>query len=386
MVVANVRGKQKERLIGYGGNDGKPCEIQGIGPTAAFDPHFVLAQKWTVFANGTLACQSEIRPRGRIIELGRIGYRLTLNEVYDHVKWYGAGPFENYPDRKSGAFIGNWKIPFADMVEGYGKPQDMGNRESTCQVSLTSGKHSGGSLSVSTLGEPFSFSALPYSPTELTLAMHPQTLPQPVKTELGIFAAVRGLGGASCGPGPLGRDIIRNNKTYTLDFVIQHSHIDSGRYSLPKADLPADVRTGEDIMPVVIACSSAEPGEGPAENICDGDVGTFWHSQYGVTLTKYPHTVTVDLGRTVEAVAVSFWQRNSGVNGNVKEFKFEVSEDNKVWHTVLITELKAGPGEQTFSLRRLMRTRYWRFTGLNEHMGQEFASLAEIAIVERPKK
>jgi len=234
---------------------------------------------------------------------------------------------------------------------------------------------------VMSLGEPFSFSAIPYSPTELALAMHPEELPAVSKTELGVFAAVRGLGGASCGPGPLGKDIVRNNKTFVLDFMIgAPTNIDKLPY-LPRPELPPDVRTGEDILPVVVACSSAEPGEGDAEHIVDGDLSTIWHSQYGVTLTKYPHSVTVDLCRTVDAKGVAIWQRPNGANGNVKDFSFEVSEDGKSWKGVLKAQLKSGPGEQKFAFPSAVKARYWRFTGLNEHSGREFASLAEITLL-----
>ena len=382
VLVADVRGKRKERLIGYGGNNGKPCEILPSGPVAPFDPHFSVAQKWTVFANGAVACQSEIRPRGRVIELARIGYRFSLDKSLDQVQWFGAGPFENYPDRKSGAFLGRWASAVEDFVVNYGKPQDMGNMEDTYGVMLGRSDGTKGAFSVVTLGKPFAFSALPYSPTDLTYAMHPQTLPEPTKTELGIFAAVRGLGGASCGPGPMGRDIIRSNKPYTLDFLISPPQVLKSLPAMAAPEMPADIRTGEDIMPVVIACTSAEPGEGNAENIVDGDLNTIWHSQYGVTLTKYPHSLTVDLGRTVAAEGVSIWQRPYGVNGNVKDFRFEVSEDGKTWNQVVAGAMKGGPGEQRFKFAKALRVKFWRFTGLNEHNGNEFASLAEISLVE----
>ena len=140
------------------------------------------------------------------------------------------------------------------------------------------------------------------------------------------------------------------------------------------------MRTGEDILPTVVTCSSAEPGEGDAEHLVDGDLSTIWHSQYGVTLTKYPHSVTVDLGRMVDAKGVSIWQRPNGANGNVKDFKFEVSEDGKAWREVVASQLKPGAGEQKFAFAAPGKARYWRFTGLNEHNGREFASLAEISL------
>ncbi|MBR0068614.1 MAG: discoidin domain-containing protein [Kiritimatiellae bacterium] len=380
-VVADVRGKQKERIVGFGGNNGKPCEIVPLGPVAKHDPHFVVAQKWTVFADGKVACQSEIRSRGRVMELARIGYRFTLDKRLDKVAWAGAGPFENYPDRKSGAMQSFWRRSVAEMVEGYAKPQDMGNREDTYVVAIGSSNTNYHGFGVTSLSGPFSFAAIPYSPTELVKTMHPQELPEATKTELGIYAAVRGLGGASCGPGPLGRDIIRNNKTFKLDFMIGIPNRGSKKFPmLPPAELPPDVRTGEDIVPTIVACTSAEPGEGDADHLVDGDLSTIWHSQYGVTLTKYPHSVTVDLGRVAKAKGVTIWQRQNGPNGNVKGFRFEVSQDGKTWREVVKGELKATTAAQTFGFSGDVR--FWRFTGLAEHNGREFASLAEIRIEE----
>ena len=387
-VVANVRGKWKEHLVGFGGRTGKEAEFVTAGPVSQHDPHFVVAQKWTVFRDGTLACQSEIRPRGRVMEIARIGYRLPISAVDVHglgnhkglgnVGWSGAGPFENYPDRKSGAFLDYWERDVKDMVEGYAKPQDMGNRENTDTVSLH--LSDGSYFRVTTLGDPFAFSAIPYTPTELALAMHPEELPESEKIELGIYAAVRGLGGASCGPGPMDRDIVRNNRPYRLDFLIARRG-DFGLVKLPPADLPPDVRTGEDIVPTVVACTSAEPGEGDADHLVDGDLSTIWHSQYGVTLTKYPHSVTVDMGRDLTANGVSIWQRQNGPNGNVKDFRFEVSGDGKAWREVVVGAMKQGSGEQKFAFSGgPAPMRYWRFTGLSEHGGREFASLAEIEL------
>ena len=376
-VVADVRGKQKEHLVGFGGRTGKQAEFVRAGDVLPSDPHFSVAQKWTVFGNGNVACQSEIRSRGRVMELARIGYRLTLDKGLDRANWFGAGPFENYPDRVSGAFTGWWRRGVAEMVERYAKPQDMGMRCGTAWVALAG---AGKMFMAMSLGEPFSFSAIPYSPTELALAMHPEELPEVAKTELGIFAAVRGLGGASCGPGPLGKDIVRNNRTFVLDFIIgTPSDIDKLPY-LPHPELPPDVRTGEDIVPTVVACSSSEPGKCDAEHLVDGDLSTIWHSQYGVTLTKYPHSVTVDMGRDLTVKGVSIWQRQNGPNGNVKNFKFEISADGKQWREVIASQLTQGTAEQKFTFAKPEKLHYWRFTGLNEHNGREFASLAEIRV------
>ena len=64
----------------------------------------------------------------------------------------------------------------------------------------------------------------------------------------------------------------------------------------------------------------------------------------------------------------------------MKGFRFEVSQDGKAWREVVAGELKSGAGEQKFAFPAPAKTRYWRFTGLSEHNGREFASLAEISL------
>ena len=58
----------------------------------------------------------------------------------------------------------------------------------------------------------------------------------------------------------------------------------------------------------------------------------------------------------------------------------EISEDSKVWREVVAGELKPGAAEQKFAFAAPSPVRFWRFTGLNEHNGREFASLAEIRV------
>ena len=241
-----------------------------------------------------------------------------------------------------------------------------------------------------TRNSAFSASAIPYSPTELTLAMHPEELPEASKTELGFYAAVRGLGGASCGPGPMGRDIVRNNKTFKMDFVLMPASSkgwdpgcdggDDVYPDLPPAELPPDERTGDDTIPVVTECSSAEPGEGDAEHLVDGDLSTIWHSQYGVTLTKFPHSVTIDMGRMFDAHAVTFRQRQIGVNGSVKNVRVEVSQDGKTWREAAKTQLSASKEAQRVEFKSAERMRFVKITALDSHYPGEFASLAEIAV------
>ena len=44
----------------------------------------------------------------------------------------------------------------------------------------------------------------------------------------------------------------------------------------------------------------------------DGDPDTYWHTEYGLTVTKHPHTVDIDLGEAKLFKAVAcFWTRGT---------------------------------------------------------------------------
>lgn len=377
-----VRGSALERLRDFDNGATDRTFFEKLAqPVTERNTHFVVNAQWRVYPDGTVTLQSVLLPRGRAIELGRLGYNLCLNGVDRTVTYYGRGPWENYPDRKAGAPIAKYTRAVKDMVEGYPRPNDMGNREDVYALSVVDPQGSG--LVVSALnGDRFAFSALPYTATELAETRHVAELPESDKTVLTLLAVNRGLGGASCGPGPLDRDIPRANKPYHLNLAFRPA----GAPLLPVRE--AKVALDETMPPppetfTAIACTSQEPGSEGAK-VCDGDLGTFWHSQYGVTLGKYPHSVTLDLNKPRDLKGiVAYARQDGGVNGRIKDCRVEVSADNKTWTVAAEATLKdsADPQEIRFAAPA-KGVRYLRFTGLSEQRGQEFASLAELSIIE----
>ncbi|MBR5624273.1 hypothetical protein IKW72_09015 [bacterium] len=182
------------------------------------DVVFEITTKWTVRGDGRLICESEIKPSGERVELARIGYHFVLDAEDPAVEYFGAGPFENYRDRKSGAFLGRYSAKAKEFYFPYGRNEDSGNHENTRSVAF---KTNFGALSFVRLFKPFAFCVNPYSPLELIEFTHPPELPPSSKTEFGIYAETRGLGGASCGPPPISRDIIDTARGYSLSFVIE---------------------------------------------------------------------------------------------------------------------------------------------------------------------
>ena len=154
--------------------------------------------------------------------LPRLGILIELPREYEKLTWYGRGPWDNYPDRKTSCPIGLWKSTVSEQYVHYPRPQDSGNHEDCTYIELRTKK--GKRLCIEAVDEPFSFSALPYSVQYLASKTHdhelvdegPNTHNSEAKTYLSIDCAVMGLGNSSCGPGVLKKYAIDNTRRHTL--------------------------------------------------------------------------------------------------------------------------------------------------------------------------
>ncbi len=198
-----TQGERMESLQGLFSGKGKVVD-QGPMPKDGF--HFNSQLIYTLFPDGTLNVQANITPSHSNYILPKLGYILPLDPKLDQVTWYGRGPGENYPDRKTGTPIGIYNQTVEGMVENYPKPMEMGNRNDTRWVALTD-KKGDGFVFAAGEGETFNFSALPFTPQAITEAAHPHELVKADATVLSIDTLTLGLGGASCGPRPIDRDI-----------------------------------------------------------------------------------------------------------------------------------------------------------------------------------
>ncbi|MBO7109091.1 MAG: hypothetical protein J6V97_03270 [Prevotella sp.] len=145
-------------------------------------------------------------------ELPRIGIVIELPREYEQLTWYGRGPWDNYPDRKTSCPISLWNSNVSEQYVHYPRPQDSGNHEDCTMVELKTKR--GKALRIEAVDKPFSFSALPYSAQYIASKTHDYELEDQGKTYLSIDCAVMGLGNSSCGPGVL--------KKYSIDKTKQH--------------------------------------------------------------------------------------------------------------------------------------------------------------------
>ncbi len=215
--TADYSGERAERVADYGTN--RPAISATGRDLPAGAPVFRVVTAWTVYPDGSVARQSTLSATGRDIPLAKVGFTMELPATFSKAEYYGRGPEENYPDRKTGSFLGRWSRAVKDFFEPYAKPQDMANREDVSWVALRDASGSG--VLFAGLGR-MSATVLPYTADELAAAAHPTDLPaHPDRTRLDLDAAVLGLGGASCGPIPIARDIVKAGAAHRFGFVIR---------------------------------------------------------------------------------------------------------------------------------------------------------------------
>lgn len=173
---------------------------------------------YTVTSDGQIDFETTFVPTGILPELPRLGIAFALNSELENYTWYGLGPWENYPDRKTSASFGLWKSTVTNQTEKYPRPQETGNHEEIRFLSLSNSKNKG--IKISAVENDFSASAIHFSASDLANETHECNLVSRKEVILSIDCAVLGLGNSSCGPGVLKKYSIEK-KEHTLHIRIQ---------------------------------------------------------------------------------------------------------------------------------------------------------------------
>lgn len=149
--------------------------------------------------------------------LPRLSLQAFFNPSLEQLEWYSRGPIENYRDRKNAAYFGRYQSAVNDMKESYARSQTMGGRCDTRWLTLTNKAGKGIKI---TAADTFDFSALHYTDKDLFEIKYGHALPDIYRAEvvLNLDCIQRGLGNASCGPGPRPAYEIQKNTVYKYAF------------------------------------------------------------------------------------------------------------------------------------------------------------------------
>jgi beta-galactosidase len=120
---------------------------------------------YAIYGSADIIISVEIDPgSGELPELPRFGMNMKIPVEFSNVKWYGRGPFENYWDRHTAAFVGVYERKVDEMGFPYLRPQETGTRTDIRWMSLTG--EDGTGLLISGL-PVISASALLYTTSQL---------------------------------------------------------------------------------------------------------------------------------------------------------------------------------------------------------------------------
>lgn len=196
-------------------DDGKKVIVTS-GVTVCTQPESKAQVVYTITSKG-MEIDMQFFPDDTLPEIPEVGVLFELPAEYENVTYLGAGPDENYIDRKCAAQIGLYNTTVNDMYVDYLKPQECGNRTGVRYAEITGGK------------KPFKVIAQPvmelnvchYLPKELENVWHKKDLPEYNKTVVRCIARQQGVGGYdSWGAHCNDKYKNRTDKTYRLKFQI----------------------------------------------------------------------------------------------------------------------------------------------------------------------
>jgi beta-galactosidase len=162
-----------------------------------FASAFELTYAWRLFGSGDAVLRHTLSPEGPMPAwLPEVGLELRLPPGFESLSWFGRGPFETYPDRRSGARVGVFRSRVADEYVPYLVPQDHGNKTDVRWVSLANGDGVALFASGDTL---LNVSARHLSTDNLSRAWYPFQLVPEESVTLHLDRAVTGVGGTAIG-------------------------------------------------------------------------------------------------------------------------------------------------------------------------------------------
>lgn len=169
---------------------------------------------YDVFGDGRVEVEMQCDTPSGAGLLPEFGVCFVMEPGADHIRWYGLGPEETYPDRNHGCRLGIYESRAKEEMPRYLKPQECGNHTACRWVTVTDGDGVG----LEFVGGGMDFSVLPYTPEELENASHEVMLPPVYQTVVRLCGEKMGVGADdSWGAKPMGEYLLPGG-THTFRF------------------------------------------------------------------------------------------------------------------------------------------------------------------------
>ncbi len=200
--------------------------------------HALYTLTYRINGEGEVLVTGGYRPDPERIQhefMPKFGMRLALDSSLSQIDWYGRGPFENYPDRKTAAKIGHYQKTLETFQVPYISATDSTNRSDVRHLSFSNERVQ---LSVEGL-QPFNFRAWPYDETDLYSPMnreerystvnmvrrkHYYELPERDLINVNLDLAIHGVGGDnSWGAKTMEKYHVRADQPLSFSFILRAS-------------------------------------------------------------------------------------------------------------------------------------------------------------------
>jgi beta-galactosidase len=167
------------------------ASLQAMNHTTGFKVFY----DYSISGDGEIELACRVSARGNMTKwIPRVGLQMELPDDFQEMEWFGRGPFENYPDRKTGAKTGIYQTTVEEDYVPYIIPQDYGNRCDVHWFELRDGEGRGLHISADQL---FNVSAQKYSTDMLDRAHYPFQLEEEGLVTLNLDHRVTGVGGTA---------------------------------------------------------------------------------------------------------------------------------------------------------------------------------------------
>ncbi|WP_117881557.1 beta-galactosidase small subunit-related protein [Aureibaculum luteum] len=151
--------------------------------------------KYSISKDGEITLKTKSSPAGEFTHwIPKMGLQLQLPDTFQNVKWYGRGPYETYPDRKTGAKFGQYETTVNDDYVPYIIPQDYGNKTDVYWTSISDNNGSGLLIKGD---QTFNTSAQVYDTDNMTRAYYQRQLKEVDYVTLNLDHKMSGVGGTA---------------------------------------------------------------------------------------------------------------------------------------------------------------------------------------------
>ncbi len=211
---------------------------------------------YTILSDGSVTVDNEFNPVGDVPMLPKLGLEVRLGRQFDQFTWLGRGPMESYPDRKQAMDVGLYSGLVQDQYQQYVRPQENGNKEDVRWAAFTDRQGTG---IVFQAWEHLAVTASHFDPVDVDNSRHENGEPrkyipfyQRNETIVSLDAQQMGLGGASCGPGPLQQYLCKpGTRSWRVSFKpVRKNDFSEARTVVPVAPMPSLTRDEEGVVKV----------------------------------------------------------------------------------------------------------------------------------------